>query len=365
MVRNDGKFARGDDQDRSGRGISLRGNDDDSGAATRSGRARPDDDETGEFEAPRRGDLEREDEEAQFLRGQRRVAVRRGPLPKKAAHRLRLAMIALALVAVVTAVSLFLYRYGARSWRFRIDSSDNIEISGTANVSRRQVMDVMGADIGRNIFFVPLDLRKQQLEQIPWVESATVMRLLPNRLKIELKERTPVAFVKLGTRIALIDANGVVMDLPDGKLKAYSFPVITGGTEGEPLSTRAARMKIYTDLVRQLDADGGHYSQQISEVDLSDPDDVKVTAMDPQGAVLLHLGSSSFLDRYKLFIAHVQEWRQKAQQMNGQLNGVDLRYDRQVIVNPDESTAAPVALSPKASARTAAPVHATTRKRQK
>src|SRR5258707_11339532 len=116
-------------------------------------------------------------------------------------------------------------------------------------------MEVAGADIGRNVFFVPLDERKRQLEEIPWVESATVMRLLPNRLAITVQERTPVAFVQLGSKINLIDANGVVMGLPANKQAKYSFPVIQGITDTEPLSSRAAVMKIYNRLIRDLDSD--------------------------------------------------------------------------------------------------------------
>ena len=52
------------------------------------------------------------------------------------------------------------------------------------NVTRAQVLEVMGGDIGRNIFFVPLAQRQEQLEQIPWVESASVMRFVPNRLRV-------------------------------------------------------------------------------------------------------------------------------------------------------------------------------------
>ena len=107
-----------------------------------------------------------------------------------------------------------LHQYATQSWRFRLDSSDNIAISGTDNVSRSQIMDVLASDIDRNIFFVPLDQRKKQLEQIPWVQSASVMRLLPNRLKIVIRERTPVAFVEINSHIELIDASGVIMDLP-------------------------------------------------------------------------------------------------------------------------------------------------------
>jgi cell division protein FtsQ len=289
---------------------------------------------------PRLLDLEK-DEEPAFLRGQKRVPVRRGPLPKKAANRLKIALLSMVALGVLLAAGLMVYRYGAHSWRFRLEGSDQIDIAGLHNVTRSQVMEVMGADIGRNVFFVPLDDRKKQLEEIPWVESATVMRFLPNRLKIQVVERTPVAFAQVGSKIALIDLHGVVMDTPPGGLKKYSFPVISGMAEAEPLSTRAARMKIYGDLVRDLDAGGAHYSQDLSEVDLSDPEDVKVTANDPNGEVLIHLGSSNFLDRFKVYVAHVQEWRQQFQK----LRSVDLRYDRQVIVNPDEEK--PPAARPK------------------
>ncbi len=132
-----------------------------------------------------------------------------------------------------------------QSWRFRIDSSDNIALFGNRNVTRSQVLEVMGGDLDRNIFFVPLAERKKQLEDIPWVQSAAVMRLYPNRMRIELHERTPVAFVEINSHIAFIDAHGVIMDLPAGAQTTYSFPVIVGMSDNEPLSTRAARMKIY------------------------------------------------------------------------------------------------------------------------
>ena len=187
----------------------------------------------------------------------------------------------------------------------------------------------MGGDIGRNIFFVPLAQRKAQLEQIPWVECASVMRFIPNRLQVEIHERTPVAFARVGSRIMLTDAGGTLMELPGRK--KYSFPVIVGMNSGEPPSTRSARMKIYNDVVSQLDAGGARYSQELSEIDLSDPDDVKVTANNHAGEVLVHLGSSHYLERYKIYVTHVQEW----QQQFDKLESVDLRYDRQIIVNPD------------------------------
>ena len=276
-------------------------------------------------------DLE-EEAESPFLRGQKRVPVRRGPLPRNAAGRVRL-LLAIAAVATLVAMIWFaLARYGTQSWRFRLDSSDNITISGMNNVARSQILDVMASDIDRNVFFVPLELRKKQLEQIPWVQSAAVMRLLPNRIKIVVSERTPVAFVEVDSHIEMIDANGVIMELPANQSR-YSFPVIVGVTDNDPLSVRAARMKIYTRFMHELDTGGAHYSANISDVDLSDPDDLRATVTDPRGAVLVHLGSSNFLEHFQVYVTHVQEWRAQFQR----LDSVDLRYDHQVIVNPDSA----------------------------
>ena len=269
------------------------------------------------------------DEESPFLRGQKRVSARRSSLPKKTASRLLWATIAAMFLCVGAIAAAGLYHYGEHSWRFRIESSDDIEVSGMENVTKPQIMEVMGADIGRNIFFVPLTQQKAQLEQIPWVESASVMRFVPNRLKVEIHERTPVAFARVGPHITLIDAGGTLMELP--QKHKYSFPVILGMNPGEPLSTRLPRMKAYNELVRELDSGGARYSQDLSEVDVSDLDNLKVRVNDPAGDVLVELGASDYLKRYRTYVSHVREWRQQFQK----LESVNLRYDNQVIVNPD------------------------------
>src|SRR5258708_34507894 len=123
-----------------------------------------------------------------------------------------------------------------------------------------------------------------------------------------------------------------------------------GMSPGEPLSTRAPRMKAYSQLVRDLDSSGARYSQDLSEIDLSDLEDVKVRVNDPGGDVLVHLGSSNYLTRYKIYVTHVQSWRQQFLK----LESVDLRYDNQIIVNPDMEAGAKQAKLTPAAARAAA-----------
>ncbi len=271
------------------------------------------------------------DDEPQFLRGQKRVSVRRGAVAAQTAQRIKSAVLSLVLVGLAVGAGYGVYAYATHSWRFLVASRDNVEITGLHDVARKQILETLGGDIGRNIFYVSLNEHKRQIEEIPWVESATVMRLLPDRLRVLVRERVPVAFVRIGSRIAYVDRSGVVMDIPAHTRSKHSFPVIAGLGENEPASTRAARMKIYGGLLRDLDSEGAHYSQDLSEVDISDPDDLKITGAGPDNSVLVHLGDSNFLQRYKVYIAHLEEWRQQFPN----LASVDLRYEHQIIVNPD------------------------------
>ena len=90
--------------------------------------------------------------------------MRRGPLPRKAANRLKIALVGgrdRRRDRRDHAHDLPLRR---DSWRFRLDSSDQLEVAGIRHVSHAQIMEVMGGDIGRNVFFIPLAERKKQLK---------------------------------------------------------------------------------------------------------------------------------------------------------------------------------------------------------
>src|SRR5205085_5747144 len=66
------------------------------------------------------------EEESPFLRAQRRVPVRRGPLQRRTAQRLRQGLFWGGSVGLLLLVGVVLYTYGARSWRFQLSSADNI-----------------------------------------------------------------------------------------------------------------------------------------------------------------------------------------------------------------------------------------------
>jgi cell division protein FtsQ len=282
------------------------------------------------FHDDKRSSAPVEDQDEPFLRSSRRVAVRRSFIPRSRWGRIGLATGALALTGGLVWLGAVVRDFAAHDPRFRIDSSDNIQIVGNSEVTKTELLSVFGGDMGRNVFFVPLRERRAGLEQLPWVEQATVMRLLPDQLRVAVVERTPMAFVRTGNEIGLVDHDGVLLPMSATMLAAkhYSFPVVSGITAGDPLSTRAARMKVYQRFISDLDSSGEEFSSQLSEIDLSDPEDVRALVPSDGSDLLLHLGDHDFLSRWRNYQQHLAEWKQQYPR----LASIDLRYERQVVL---------------------------------
>ena len=276
------------------------------------------------------------DEPAFKRQGSLKLKVRKG-LPKSWIGRGLFALGFLAVVGVIFAGLAGLRSALLHDSRFVMTTSEDVQIVGNHNVTRAQVLSVFGADLERNIFRVPLNERRADLERLPWVAHATVMRLLPNRIRVAVTERTPVAFVRHGSQIGLVDATGVLLDMPPDAAgdPHYSFPVLTGLSVSDPLSTRAARMAIYERFMQEL---GAKNSATISEADVSNPEDMKAVVSSNGSDILVHFGDEDFLHRYQEFEQHLPEWKTQYPK----LAAADMRYERQVVLEMQPGTGVPV-----------------------
>lgn len=213
---------------------------------------------------------------------------------------------------------------------------EQIELTGNRVVTREAVLRPFAQDRNRSILQIPLDARRTQLEQIPWVESATVHRILPNRIRVELTERTPVAFARNGNEVELIDPHGVILDRPQDM--DYQFPVVTGVSDDLPRDQREKRMQLFQEFMKDIELVRGGASQTVSEVDLAIPKDLRVvltglaSPTDTQ-AVAVHFGSSDFSSKFKMLVDNFSQW----QAHTGRVQSIDLQYTRQVVVNPEPS----------------------------
>ncbi len=279
------------------------------------------------------------DDEPRYLRRQKPVEIRR----KKFSGRgwpfyRRLLVLSFAGVAGVTAAG-----YGTRfllySPTMLLLKPDQIELSGNHIVSREAVVQQFVHDHNRSVLRIALDTRRSQIEQIPWVESASVQRILPNRIRVELTERTPVAFARNGNELALIDAHGVILERPQGE--DLRFPIVSGVSEDVPRDQREKRMQVYQEFTKGIDLVRAGSSEGVSELDLSNPKDLRVVMTGLAGptdsqAVTIHFGSGEFTGKYKMLVDNFSQW----QANTGRVQSIDLQYMRQVVVNPDSSTGA-------------------------
>jgi cell division protein FtsQ len=276
------------------------------------------------------------DDEPRYLRRQKPVEIRR----KKFSGRgwpfyRRLLILSFAGVSGVTAV-VYGMQFLLYSPSMLLLKPEQIEVNGNRIVSREAVLQQFGQDRNRSVLRIPLEVRRGEIERISWVESATVQRILPNRLRIELTERTPVAFVRNGRELALVDAHGVILDRPQGE--DMHFPIVSGVSEDVPRDQREKRMQTYEEFIKDIDLVRAGSSDRVSEVDVSNPKDLRVvmtglaSANDPQ-AVAIHFGSGEFTGKYKMLVDNFSQWQANA----GRVQSIDLQYTRQVVVNPDSS----------------------------
>jgi len=215
---------------------------------------------------------------------------------------------------------------------------EQIEVNGNHIVSREAVLQQFVRDRGRSVLRVPLDSRRTALEEISWIESAMVQRILPNRIRVDLTERTPIAFLRNGTELGLIDAHGVILDRPHGE--DLQFPIVTGLSESMPREERGKRMQTYQEFLKDIDLVHSGSSDRVSEIDLANPKDLLAVMTgianptDPQ-ALTIHFGASDFTGKYRMVVENFAQW----QASNGRVHSIDLQYAKQVVLNPDASTA--------------------------
>jgi cell division protein FtsQ len=179
-----------------------------------------------------------------------------------------------------------------------------LSVQGVVYAPRADVARVFARDFGRSVYLIPLAERRSRLLGIDWVADATVSRHWPNRIAVQIVERKPIAFVVLpaqagwaGSEVALVDAEGVILAPP--ARAHFSLPALAGISRREPAATRRTRVRGAAELIAQVRT----YAAQISEIDVSDPDDLVVTLA--QGRALrLRLGNRNYFARLSNFLTH-------------------------------------------------------------
>ena len=92
---------------------------------------------------------------------------------------------------------------------FRISE---IALAGEREVGRSEILVLAGITDRSSLLFLDAARTRTRLLANPWIADATVLKLYPDRLRIEIKERQPFALWQKDGRVALIAADGTVLE---------------------------------------------------------------------------------------------------------------------------------------------------------
>ena len=177
------------------------------------------------------------------------------------------------------------------------EPSPAVDILGVKHASRDYIASTFDKDYGRSIYLLPLRQRREELLRLQWIKDARVTRIWPNRLQVRITEREPAAFVQLPgeSDLPLIDTDGFILR-PEIQ-EALNLPILTGITRQQSDADRRLRVRRLLKLIH----DTGELSAKISEVDVSDPDNLKVMQDAGGKAVTLIIGNRYFKRRLEKF----------------------------------------------------------------
>ena len=204
----------------------------------------------------------------------------------------------------------------------------HIVVHGLTRMSDGEALALVDGVRGQNILTVKLDPWRETLLSSPWVEDATIRRVLPSTLEITVRERAPVGIGRLGKGLYLVDAHGVLIDVYGPNYADLDLPII----DGLDISPRdatprvdAARAAFAARVIAALGAQP-NLAARVSQIDVADVHDA-VVLVDGDTA-LLRLGESNFVERLQQYLDLAPGLHERV----AGIDSVDLRFNERLYV---------------------------------
>jgi cell division protein FtsQ len=282
--------------------------------------------------------------ESSYRRRQKAVAVSRRRLGSKVHQAARWAAKVFASLLPLVCVGALIAWYVLRSPRFDLSGPDSVILTGNHFVSQADISNAIGAGAEPNLLRLSLDDARREVESIPWVQSASLRRVLPNHLQVDVTERKPVAYVNTGDGLKLVDKEGVLLEKPADV--SFDFSVVTGIDRSMSAADRKARLALFDRFEQELKSQVDGAGWLVSEVDLSDDGDLKALLVQGRETILVHFGNRDFGERFGTFLTLLPQ----IQTATAAVDSVDLRYRGQVVVSPKAPAGVNPPVGPLASA---------------
>jgi cell division protein FtsQ len=102
-----------------------------------------------------------------------------------------------------------------------------VAINGRKQLSQDEVLASGGVNGRSSLLFLDAAAVRDKLKANPWIRDATVLKLYPGQLQIDIIERSAFALWQQGGRLSVISDDGVVLE-PYVSRRFLSLPLVVG-----------------------------------------------------------------------------------------------------------------------------------------
>jgi cell division protein FtsQ len=205
-----------------------------------------------------------------------------------------------------------------------------VVVRGNERLATGEVLALVQGLRGGNILSISLDDAHARLLSSPWIAEATLRRMLPRTVEIEIRERQPMGIGRVANGLYLVDATGVIVDEYGPNYADLDLPIVDGLAtaphKGAPMVDEA-RARLAARVIAALEA-RPDLSARISQIDVSDSRDAVVIL--EGDTAMLRLGEEDFVERLQGYIDLAPALRERV----AEIDYVDLRFTDRLYVRP-------------------------------
>jgi cell division protein FtsQ len=223
-------------------------------------------------------------------------------------------------------LSVCLLMYMRTSSRFEIT---RVGVRGNSRLVPESLVAYLNIQPHTNIFQIQPDAIQKRLETLQWVKTVKVFRNFPDKISIDLTERTPFALLKLD-QLHLVDKDGVILGaLASGS--PITLPIINGTfTENLDIDGENPKLQQALHAIHELMNTSLPLFQNIRKIQIRSLENATFTSYDPS------------YPEIRVSLVDYNQNLQRLQRIYTMLHPetlayIDLRFDRRIIVKSNKS----------------------------
>ena len=200
----------------------------------------------------------------------------------------------------------FIYWIGIQAYHSEKFHVRDIAIYGCKELDPQMVEQIVRDNISGNVLDIEMDRLKERLEEVQWIQYVEIRRVLPSGLIIRVHERIPSVILQMKDTMMVADSNGILLDRYDTRYGKLDVPVFRGIVGDDFDSYRlyqqenSARIRNALNMLAEIESGDPLYVKKISEVDISDSNNLKIMLVDDTAEI--QLGNEDYFKRLHTFM---------------------------------------------------------------